>query len=105
MEAHPARNATQIRHAIHFFIFITEHLLRSVCRQSLSLNPLPTAGQRPDFPFNVRAALCRELLVPEGLPVEGSCLVHPAMPLEYLAHADQTGFVPVKKEALIGLTS
>jgi hypothetical protein len=29
MEAHPAKNATQIRHAIHFLIFITEHLLPS----------------------------------------------------------------------------
>jgi hypothetical protein len=47
----------------------------------------------------------RDILVPEGLLVEGSCLVHPAMPLVYLAHADWTGFVPVRKEALIGLDS
>jgi len=27
------------------------------------------------------------------------------MPLVYLAHADWTGFVPVRKESLIGLAS
>jgi hypothetical protein len=47
----------------------------------------------------------RDILVPEGLRVNGSCLVNPAMPLVDFAHADQTGFVPVRKEALIGLAS
>jgi hypothetical protein len=61
MEAHPASNMAQIRHAIHFLIFITEHLLPSACQQSLFLNPLPPAGQRPDFPFDVRAALRRDI--------------------------------------------
>jgi hypothetical protein len=30
IEAHPARNAMQIKHAINFFIFITGYLLLSV---------------------------------------------------------------------------
>jgi hypothetical protein len=85
MEAHPTRNATQIRHAIHFFMLITEYLLPSACRRSLFMKPLPPAGQLPEPLLDVRAALCRDILVPEGLLVDGSCLVHLALPLVYLA--------------------
>lgn len=85
MEPHPARNATQIRHAINFFIFIKEHLLPSACRRSLLINPLPPSGQRANPTFDVRAALRREILVPECLLVDDSCLLHPALPLVYLA--------------------